>query len=64
MFSAFFISRTRFAMVISLVIIIAGLIAIKVLPVAQFPDIVPPQVSVQAFYPGAHRVKKIGRAHV
>ncbi|MBP6583485.1 MAG: efflux RND transporter permease subunit, partial [Chromatiaceae bacterium] len=54
MFSAFFISRTRFAMVISLVIIIAGLIAIKVLPVAQFPDIVPPQVSVQAFYPGAN----------
>ncbi|MGB8143954.1 MAG: multidrug efflux RND transporter permease subunit [Chromatiaceae bacterium] len=54
MFSAFFISRTRFAMVISLVIIIAGVIAIKVLPVAQFPDIVPPQVSVQAFYPGAN----------
>lgn len=53
MFSAFFISRTRFAMVISLVIIIAGIIAIRVLPVAQFPDIVPPQVSVQAFYPGA-----------
>ncbi|NCA91164.1 MAG: hypothetical protein EOM92_20390, partial [Gammaproteobacteria bacterium] len=40
MFSAFFIDRARFAMVISLVIIIAGLIAIKVLPVAQFPDIV------------------------
>jgi hydrophobe/amphiphile efflux-1 (HAE1) family protein len=53
MFSAFFISRARFAMVISLVIIIAGVIAIRVLPVAQFPDIVPPQVSVQAFYPGA-----------
>lgn len=54
MFSAFFIARARFAMVISLVIIIAGLIAIKALPVAQFPDIVPPQVSVQAFYPGAN----------
>lgn len=54
MFSVFFIDRARFAMVISLVIIIAGLIAIKVLPVAQFPDIVPPQVSVQAFYPGAN----------
>ena len=53
MFSAFFIARARFAMVISLVIIIAGIIAIRVLPVAQFPDIVPPQVSVQAFYPGA-----------
>ncbi|MEY6433605.1 multidrug efflux RND transporter permease subunit [Thioalkalicoccus limnaeus] len=54
MFSAFFISRARFAMVISLVIIIAGLIAIRALPVAQFPDIVPPQVSVAAFYPGAN----------
>jgi hydrophobe/amphiphile efflux-1 (HAE1) family protein len=54
MFSAFFINRARFAMVISLVIIIAGTIAIQVLPVAQFPDIVPPQVSVQARYPGAN----------
>ena len=53
MFSAFFIDRARFAMVISVVIIIAGLIAIKVLPVAQFPDIVPPQVAVTASYPGA-----------
>ncbi|MGD2020558.1 MAG: multidrug efflux RND transporter permease subunit [Thiohalocapsa sp.] len=54
MFSAFFINRARFAMVISLVIVIAGVIAIRVLPVAQFPDIVPPQVSVQGFYPGAN----------
>jgi len=54
MFSAFFITRTRFAMVISLVIIIAGAIAIQALPVAQFPDIVPPQVRVAAFYPGAN----------
>ncbi len=54
MFSAFFIDRTRFAMVISVVIIIAGLIAIQVLPVAQFPDIVPPQVKVTASYPGAN----------
>jgi hydrophobe/amphiphile efflux-1 (HAE1) family protein len=53
MFSAFFINRTRFAMVISVIIIIAGAIAIRVLPVAQFPDIVPPQVQVTAFYPGA-----------
>ncbi|WP_295884601.1 efflux RND transporter permease subunit [uncultured Thiohalocapsa sp.] len=54
MFSAFFINRARFAMVISVVIIIAGAIGIRVLPVAQFPDIVPPQVSVQGFYPGAN----------
>jgi len=40
-------------MVISIVITIAGLIAIKVIPVAQFPDIVPPQVQVTASYPGA-----------
>ncbi len=53
MFSAFFITRTRFAMVISVIIIIAGAIAIQVLPVAQFPDIVPPQVQVTARYPGA-----------
>jgi hydrophobe/amphiphile efflux-1 (HAE1) family protein len=52
-FSAFFIDRTRFAMVISVIIIIAGAIAIQVLPVAQFPDIVPPQVQVTARYPGA-----------
>ncbi len=53
MFSAFFISRTRFAMVISAIVVIAGLIAIQALPVAQFPDIVPPQVRVDASYPGA-----------
>jgi len=53
-FSAFFINRTRFAMVISVIIIIAGAIAIQVLPVAQFPDIVPPQVQVEASYPGAN----------
>jgi len=52
-FSAFFINRTRFAMVISVIIIIAGAIAIQVLPVAQFPEIVPPQVQVTARYPGA-----------
>lgn len=42
------------ASVISIVITIAGLIAITVIPVAKFPDIVPPQVSVQATYPGAN----------
>ncbi len=54
MFSAFFISRTRFAMVISAIIVIAGLIAMQALPVAQFPEIVPPQVKVTASYPGAN----------
>ncbi|GGA88879.1 transporter [Neiella marina] len=53
MFSSIFIDRPRFAVVISLVITIAGLIALKALPVAQFPDIVPPQVEVSTSYPGA-----------
>ena len=54
MISTTFINRPRLASVISIVITIAGLIAITVIPVAQFPDIVPPQVSVQAVYPGAN----------
>jgi len=51
--SSLFIRRPRLAFVISTVIAIAGLLAISVLPVAQFPDIVPPQVRVTATYPGA-----------
>ncbi len=53
MFSAIFIDRPRLAVVISLVITIAGLVAMQVIPVAQFPNIVPPQVSVTASYAGA-----------
>ena len=49
----FFIDRPIFASVISLVIIIAGLVSLRTLPVEQYPDVVPPQVVVQAFYPGA-----------
>src|SRR5471032_1197037 len=51
--SSVFIRRPRLAFVISTVISIAGLIAMTALPVAQFPDIVPPQVKVTAAYPGA-----------
>ncbi len=51
--SSVFIRRPRLAFVISTVITIAGLIALTALPVAQFPDIVPPQVRVSATYPGA-----------
>src|SRR6185436_14658998 len=51
--SSVFIRRPRLAFVISTVITIAGLIALGALPVAQFPDIVPPQVKVTTFYPGA-----------
>lgn len=48
-----FIKRPRFAGVISIVLFLAGLIALTRMPVEQFPDIVPPQVSVIASYPGA-----------
>src|ERR671924_24523 len=51
--SSLFIRRPRLAFVVSTVITIAGLIAMTVLPVSQFPDIVPPQVTVNAVYPGA-----------
>ena len=53
MISAVFIDRPRLAVVISIVITLAGLVGLTRLPVAQFPDIVPPQVSVSATYPGA-----------
>jgi multidrug efflux pump len=51
--SSIFVDRPRLAFVISIVITLAGLIAIAVIPVAQFPEIVPPQVTVTASYPGA-----------
>src|SRR5215468_10095884 len=51
--SSLFIRRPRLAFVVSTVITIAGLLALSAIPVAQFPDIVPPQVRVTATYPGA-----------
>jgi multidrug efflux pump subunit AcrB len=51
--SAIFIDRPRLAIVIAIVITIAGGLALTRIPVAQFPDIVPPQVQVSATYPGA-----------
>jgi len=53
MFSGFFIGRPKFAFVISIIICIAGLVAINVLPVALYPNLAPPQVKVSAVYPGA-----------
>ncbi|KMN36362.1 RND transporter [Chromobacterium sp. LK1] len=53
MFSAFFIRRPIFASVISIVITLAGLAALKALPIEQYPEIVPPMISVSASYPGA-----------
>ncbi|MBB3808545.1 efflux RND transporter permease subunit [Pseudochelatococcus contaminans] len=53
MISNVFIDRPRLAVVIAIVITIAGALALTSLPVSQLPDIVPPQVSVTANYPGA-----------
>jgi multidrug efflux pump subunit AcrB len=53
MLSAYFIDRPRMAIVIAIVISLAGLLALSRIPVAQLPDIVPPEVQVSAVYPGA-----------
>jgi hydrophobe/amphiphile efflux-1 (HAE1) family protein len=53
MISAVFVDRPRLAIVIAFVITIAGALALLQIPVAQFPDIVPPQVTVTAVFPGA-----------
>src|SRR5262245_25473410 len=53
MLSDIFIDRPRLAVVISIVITLAGAIALTQIPIAQFPNIVPPQISVTANYPGA-----------
>jgi HAE1 family hydrophobic/amphiphilic exporter-1/multidrug efflux pump len=51
--SRFFIDRPIFAAVLSVFVILAGLAAMRVLPIAQYPEIAPPVVTVQAVYPGA-----------
>src|SRR5260221_333315 len=53
MFSRFFIDRPILAAVLSIFVIIAGLASMATLPIAQYPEIAPPVVSVQAIYPGA-----------
>jgi Cation/multidrug efflux pump len=53
MLSAFCVKRPVFAIVLSLVIVIAGLVAMFNLPIAQYPELTPPQVTVTATYPGA-----------
>ena len=54
MFSRFFIERPIFASVVSIVIVIAGVVAFGALPVAQYPEITPPTVEVSTTYPGAN----------
>ena len=53
MFSRFFIDRPIFAAVLSIFITLAGFAAMRVLPIAQYPEIAPPVVTVRAVYPGA-----------
>ncbi len=54
MFSVFFIKRPIFAMVISLLIILGGLVSLKILPIQEYPDVTPPTVVVSATYVGAN----------
>lgn len=51
--SRFFIERPIFAAVLSIVIVLAGLVSMRALPIAQYPEIAPPTVTISASYPGA-----------
>src|ERR671921_144413 len=53
-FSRFFIDRPIFAAVLSIVIFAAGLISIPLLPISEYPEVVPPSVVVRTVYPGAN----------
>ncbi len=53
-FSRFFVDRPIFAAVLSILIFVAGLIALPQLPISEYPDVVPPTVQVRAVYPGAN----------
>src|SRR5437879_13710295 len=54
MFSAIFVDRPRLAIVIALITTIAGFVSLFVIPLAQYPDIVPPRVQGTTMYPGAN----------
>nr|WP_153367007.1 efflux RND transporter permease subunit [Agrobacterium rosae] len=53
MIPAFFIDRPVFAWVLSIAIMLAGAISLTVLPISQYPDVAPPQITISATYPGA-----------
>ena len=53
MFSRFFIDRPIFASVLSIVVVLAGAVAYRTLPLAQYPQITPPTIQVSCNYPGA-----------
>lgn len=52
--SNFFVNRPIFATVLSIIIALVGLISMRALPIAQYPDVVPPEITVSATYPGAN----------
>src|SRR5229473_2985028 len=54
MFARFFVDRPIFATVLSIVIVMVGLIALVKLPIAQYPEVAPPVISITASYPGAN----------
>src|SRR5438876_10325491 len=54
MFTRFFINRPIFASVLSIIVTLAGFLAVRALPIAQYPEITPPTVEVSAIYPGAN----------
>ena len=66
MFTHFFIDRPILSSVISILIVLGGAVAMWVAPISQYPELAPPQVTVEARYPGATAevIAKIGRAHV
>ncbi|MBP6621311.1 MAG: efflux RND transporter permease subunit, partial [Alcaligenes sp.] len=53
-FARFFVDRPIFAAVLSIIIFIVGLISIPLLPISEYPEVVPPSVLVRATYPGAN----------
>ncbi|MDK2963721.1 MAG: hypothetical protein PWQ29_1115, partial [Verrucomicrobiota bacterium] len=53
MISRVFIERPRLAGVVSIVLMLAGILSITSLPIAQYPQVTPPQIMVEATYPGA-----------
>src|SRR5690606_38285469 len=53
-FSRFFVDRPVFAGVLSILILVAGLLGMRALPIAEYPNVVPPAIGVRAQYPGAN----------
>src|SRR5690606_34860397 len=52
--SRFFVDRPVFAGVLSVLIVVAGLLGLRALPISEYPDVVPPSIVVRAQYPGAN----------